>query len=79
MFTIGAQSGVVTVAQSLIGYGDNIFSVNVRVRDRGSPSLSNVTLLTITVLSSQENDGYPKWISPQNGYIVYVPEVCSHL
>lgn len=75
LFSIGQLSGTVSVAQSLIGRGNQLFRFFVRAQDRGDVPKSSTMELSIKVISTEENDGNPQWFYPPMGYTVYVPEV----
>ncbi|BFZ03360.1 hypothetical protein BsWGS_06399 [Bradybaena similaris] len=74
LFSIGQVSGIVSVAQSLIGHGNQQFNFLVRAQDRGDVPNYTTMELSIKVISTEQNDGNPQWFYPPMDHTVYVPE-----
>ncbi|XP_067838374.1 protocadherin-23 [Heptranchias perlo] len=61
-FKINPQTGVITTTQVLDREMQEYFGIKVLVRDSGTPSLSDTTAITMTVLD--ENDHQPEFMPP---------------
>lgn len=74
LFQISPLFGTIYVATSLVGKGDKKYSLRVRARDNGNVPRTDFMTIDITVLSTEDNDGNPRWLGPPVGHVVYAPE-----
>ncbi|CAL1530728.1 unnamed protein product [Lymnaea stagnalis] len=74
LFSIIPYIGTINVASSLIGLGGRKYSLLVRARDQGDIPNSGTMVVDIYVLSTENDDGNPKWISPSAGFTFTAPE-----
>ncbi|KAH9513023.1 hypothetical protein Btru_035617 [Bulinus truncatus] len=74
LFSILPFVGTINVASSLIGLGGAKFNMFARACDGGDiPNCGQMTL-DIYVLSTENDDGNPKWIYPLVGFVLSAPE-----
>ena len=75
LFRISPATGVISVSNSLLGKGGKQYKITVRAEDNGDSPLFGYALVDIMVLSTEIDDGNPKWRSPAVGAILYANEV----
>ncbi|KAI8797563.1 cadherin-23 isoform X2 [Biomphalaria glabrata] len=74
LFSLLPNTGTINVMRSLLGLGGKKYSMYVRACDGGDvPNCSQIPV-DIYVLSTENDDGNPKWIYPSVGFVLYAPE-----
>ncbi|XP_059170112.1 cadherin-23-like [Physella acuta] len=74
LFSVLPSLGTIYVARPLLGLGGNKYYLQVRARDGGDVPNSSLMKLVINILSTEDNDGNPKWLQPDSGFVLYAPE-----